>query len=64
MFDDALEEPMLRVALFKLVLSIVYIGRGYHTRVESHLKQDFREAIKRMRKPESLRLICSLILFF
>ena len=33
---------MLRVALFKLVLSIVYIGKGYHTRVESHLKQAFR----------------------
>ena len=38
LFEEALEEPMLRVALFKLVLSIV----GYHTRVESHLKQAFR----------------------
>ena len=38
-----MQEPMLRVALFKLVLSIVYIGKGYHTRVESHLKQAFRD---------------------
>ena len=43
LFEEALEEPMLRVALFKLVLSIVYIGKGYNTRVESHLKQAFRE---------------------
>lgn len=43
LFEEALEEPMLRVALFKLVLSIVYIGKEYNTRVESHLKQAFRE---------------------
>ena len=60
LFEEALEEPMLRVALFKLVLCIVYIGKGYHTRVESHLKQAFREAQSRLRKPERIRLIRSL----